>query len=194
VIFYKHERHCGDTDLVELKLDFVFLWRLGEGQRGNAGSTDLGSKPSEWGWTEWRSPVMWVISQMCWAHWELRVRRRIRNKRPDTSFNQGKGTVMLYFPELRFPTARIWWIYLIDKYNCSTVVLVPVRNLPFPNLNWFSCFTRPLDVCIPFCRVASLSFEDPREHFFGFERLSDGIESRSQSRIHDFSLGGIELV
>ena len=44
---------------------------------------------------------------------------------------QGKGTVMLYFPELRFPTARVWWIYLIDKYNCSNVVLV--RNLPFPN-------------------------------------------------------------
>ena len=44
MIFYKHECHCGDADLVELKLDFVFLWRLGEGQRGNAGSTDLGSK------------------------------------------------------------------------------------------------------------------------------------------------------
>ena len=96
--FYKHECHCGDADLVELKLDFVFLWRLGEGQRGNAGSTDLGSKPSEWGWTVWRSPVMWGISQRYWAHWELRVRTRSRNKRPNTCFNQGKGTVMLYIP------------------------------------------------------------------------------------------------
>jgi len=114
---HKHECHCSDADLVELKLDFVFLWHLGEGQRDNAGSTNLGSETSEWGWTEWRSPVMWGISQRYWAHWELRVRRRSRNRHSNTCFNQGKGTVMLYFPKLHFLMAQVWWIYLIDKYN-----------------------------------------------------------------------------
>ena len=73
---------------------------------------------------------IWGISQRYWAHWKLSVRRSSRNKCSNTCFNQGQGTFILYFPELCFLTAQVWWVY---SYNCSTVVLVPVRNLPFLN-------------------------------------------------------------